>query len=122
MRFNETYIGLARLIVLTAMMLVLAIFKGMWQTIRAKRVDSIPIWLTLFSVACAHFAYRFVNTYVPNQDFRFSVLAVIPLTYFCTVGIMTLPPRVRLLSFFIAIQFAFLCSAFFALVFFTSST
>lgn len=85
---------LASLILLIAMTLVPA---GIWGLITQHRARHrpVPLLVTFWIMLSGALAYRVLYPYVPCQDFRFSVILLVPWIYFVLYGIQALPKIVE---------------------------
>lgn len=68
---------------------------GCWRDLRRRAMHTIPIWVTLAILIVGHLAARWKFPYGPTQDFRYSILLVVPLTYYAIRGVEALPLRLR---------------------------
>lgn len=88
--------GIARLMLLGALLQLPLIVRGAWKWIAQKRERTLFPLVSLSGViTIAHIVYRFRFPFATNQDFRFSMLLVLPLAAFAAHGIVTLRGRWR---------------------------
>lgn len=83
-------------VVSTALGLGLIVFLfsliGGWHVLRERILELLPLWLTPITLLLGHAAYRqFVAPYSSSQDFRYSLLAVLPLAILAVQGMGYLP-------------------------------
>jgi len=116
-RFAEELKGIAIFMNLLALILTLAIIRGIVIAFRRRPPELVPMGLTLAFAMTAHFWYRITKAFAANQDFRFSIILIIPLTYFLVIGITSLPERPSKFFELTLKQFAFLTTGFFLLLF-----
>ncbi len=84
--FPVSFRGVSFLLLLFGMFLFPYIVAGCISSLLRFR-DHAPILLLTLSILSAAFLYRFLFSFAPNQDFRFSVLLMIPIAWFLIRGI-----------------------------------
>lgn len=75
------------------------------------RCPAAPLWLAALALLGAHVAYRLRYPYSFNQDFRFSVLLAVPISYYAVSGMARLPGFLRSAATGVALAFVALSSA-----------
>jgi len=88
---------MGRALLVLSMMLLVPMALGLWRHARLGS-PGFPLCVTTFTLLGAHLAYRFVYPFSFNQDFRFSVLLAVPLSYYTVVGTRELRGRLRLVA------------------------
>lgn len=78
-----------RTILLGSILLLPLLVGGLWMAFTRYLKPSVPLLMTFISVFGAAVVYRVLFAYSSNQDFRFSVLLLIPLAYFLGLGMST---------------------------------
>jgi 4-amino-4-deoxy-L-arabinose transferase-like glycosyltransferase len=119
--FNDRLRDLNKLILLTGMCAAALLLYGCIMEIVRSPKKTFPLWLMLMLLIAASLSYRFRFAYSANQDFRFVVMAVIPLSYFAVRGALSLPMFLRPLGKTLLLFFSVSCALFFTgLAFFPS--
>jgi len=93
-RFEKIY-PLGSALVVFAMLLLPALLWGLLSDMRRRFLASMPIWSTSVVLLAAAIAYPTLFPYAPNQDFRFSILLVVPLAYYVIRGWQEFPTVLR---------------------------
>ena len=73
---------LASSIMLIALILMPLTGIGFFYCIRHRTYDTFPLWITTVILLFGHMAFRQLAPFGPSQDFRYSVLALVPFSYF----------------------------------------
>jgi 4-amino-4-deoxy-L-arabinose transferase-like glycosyltransferase len=84
---------------------------GLFSSLK-RWYDTLPLWLTTLILLIGHAAYRQIAPYSSSQDFRYSILLVIPLAYFLALGWSHLSGRLRLVTSGLLLLFLVLCGGF----------
>jgi len=84
--FAEELKSVAVLLLLSAMMLIPIFILGLIRHTYKQVYDAIPMLFILFIQIGAHLFYRLYATYSSNQDFRFSILLLLPIAYFTIIS------------------------------------
>ncbi|KKW38818.1 hypothetical protein A2454_06870 [Candidatus Peribacteria bacterium RIFOXYC2_FULL_55_14] len=74
-------------ILFLAMLLLPFLFMGFFSSVRKRRYETFPLWFTALTVLLAHAAYRQYAPFSSSQDFRYSMIVIVPFAYFLLVGI-----------------------------------
>ena len=90
--FGATLAPLASLTIFLGLVLFALSVVGGWHTIRERWREWLPVWTVPIALLLAHAAHKqFVAPYSSSQDFRFSILVVIPLALLAVHGMGFLP-------------------------------
>lgn len=103
---------LASVIIISGYTLVPFVFCGLYAMLRRKAMDTFPVWLTLGALLAAHILFRVIAPYSCSQDFRYSLLLIVPFAYCIVVGIRSLPRILRIAGYICSLFFIGVCSAF----------
>jgi len=85
----------------TVLLLICGLFMiplmlwGIFKEVRSRPYDTFPMLLLLCVQAAASFGYRYFFAYAPNQDFRFSIILIIPIAYFVIRGAQHLSGKLQ---------------------------
>ncbi|MBI3331872.1 glycosyltransferase family 39 protein [Candidatus Peregrinibacteria bacterium] len=98
--FGEYNLGaerqlLAITLLLTGMALGSLTVLTLWQEFRAHRLPHFPVLFTLVTVITAHVIYRVLYPYSSSQDFRYSILVLIPLAWAASMPVAREWPVLR---------------------------
>jgi len=96
---GDSLLALASGIILLALALFPLAIIGFYFCVRYRWYKSFPIWITAVVVALGHVAFRQYAPYSSSQDFRYSILFLVPITYFLLVGIRRCSKPVILTSY-----------------------
>jgi len=98
--FGNEKKSIASLILFLSFIPLLTSLFGMAWSARYRLRDSLPYFFMVAFLLAGHAAFRFKYPYSSSQDFRYSILVLLPFAYFLCVGIArTRPPLLaRLLS------------------------
>ncbi len=94
-------IGMA-LIVLLLRMLILDVQRG-------AQSMSAPLWLVFFFHIAGAVVYRIVGPYLPDGNFRFVIVLVVPCAFYIVSGFGRLQTFIEKLHFVLACAFVLLC-------------
>ena len=83
---------------------------GLWKALSKHAYKTLPLWLTLFGILAAHIALRISVPSSTFQDFRYSLVMILPLSFFLLRGMESRYRAVRIYGYTALI--AFLCSSF----------
>lgn len=118
--FGEFHFGDERktfasaILLLSFVPLALSLF-GMAWSLRHRAYASIPHFAVLAVLLAGHAAFRFRYPYSSSQDFRYSVVVLLPFAYFLCVGIGHLKPlALRRLASILTGVFLLACTIFLA--------
>jgi hypothetical protein len=93
---------------------LLAIPLMVFGFIRERCTDPLkhlPFWLLLLLMLAASASYRIHFPYTANQDFRFVVMIIVPLSYYAVSG-TALPMPLRILTRLLLLAFILCCALF----------
>jgi hypothetical protein len=88
-----SYRWLARALTLTALLLIPAFILGLYRSMRERGGSTLPLLITLVAVFFAHWNFVQVAPFISSQDFRYSVILLIPMVFFFIQGVSTLAPK-----------------------------
>lgn len=108
-QFGQQLFLLCSLILALALLLSPAIGIGIWQSIQQNSSVSLPMLLALFLPLLGHVLYRQTAPYSSSQDFRYSIIILIPACFFLLIGIRELPRVFRSIAYYAVIGFIVLC-------------
>lgn len=63
---------------------------GVWKGIRTRLYDVLPLLLLTVLLLAGHAVFRFRFPFSSSQDFRYSILLILPFAYFVTLGLQSL--------------------------------
>jgi len=112
---GAAYKLLARWMVLVALALVPAFLLGLRRAITRKAIGEEPLVATLAGVFVLQWLFLQFAPYLSTQDFRYSVILLVPLVYFFLEGAWTSSERIKAMGIFL-LQIAVLNSAIYLLV------
>ncbi len=84
--FGTPYIVLAQLILAATMLSFVPIAIHLWHDIRRGDPAHLPLRLTLLILLLTHFLYRIFFAFSSSQDFRYSILLIVPLGAYALLG------------------------------------
>ena len=61
--------------------------KGFFAGLRRFRSEAMPLWLAFFILLAGHAFFRFLYPFSSSQDFRYSVLLLVPVAYFALLQV-----------------------------------
>ena len=112
---GAAYKFLGRWMVLTALALASFFAIGLWRALKRRAAEEEPILATLAVVLIAQWLFLQLAPYLSTQDFRFSVLLLVPLAYLSLSEIYRSPPLVHKIATFL-VQLSLVNSAIYLLV------
>jgi len=83
-------------ILFLAMVLLPFLFMGFYSCFRKRWYETFPLWFTAVTVLLAHTAYRQYAPFSSSQDFRYSMISIVPFAYFLLAGIEGCSKPVRI--------------------------
>ncbi|MBP7113843.1 MAG: glycosyltransferase family 39 protein [Candidatus Peribacteraceae bacterium] len=92
----ERYRILAQTILILALLLVPALLFGILIDFRRRFYELLPFHVVMLGMVLAAFLYPYLFPFAPNQDFRFSVILILPAAYYIVRGIESLPLWLRI--------------------------
>lgn len=87
--FDDRFIGQAVSLLFLTMLLLPVMLYGFWRS--RDHLFFAPLSLTTAILLLGHMAYRFYLPQATTQDFRFSVLLIVPFGFFLVKGMEALP-------------------------------
>ncbi len=93
--FGATSAFLASLILAIALLLLPVIGIGVWQGMRNALYENAPMLFALALPLFGHVLYRQTAPFSSSQDFRYSIVTIIPLAYFLITGLRPMPEFFR---------------------------
>lgn len=91
----KRYLVLAQTILILALLLLPALLFGIATDFRRRFREILPFHVAMLGMALAAFMYPYLFPFAPNQDFRFSVILILPAAYYAVRGIEALPLWLR---------------------------
>ncbi|MDP7069491.1 MAG: glycosyltransferase family 39 protein, partial [Candidatus Peribacteraceae bacterium] len=120
--FHDQLRLLARGMLLFGMFGLLMMTVGLIDSFRKRDEDTIPIFVAFVFLLMAAFLYRYNFQYSANQDFRQSIVVVLPAAYFVVRGLSYLQSKIRVKwinrAMFWMLTFGILANATFILLLF----
>jgi hypothetical protein len=89
--FGSGFYFLSSLILLNALVLLPIIGIGLWQACTSRLRTDLPMLLVLLFSIGGHLLYRQTAPFSSSQDFRYSIVSLLPLAYFLITGIRSMP-------------------------------
>lgn len=114
--FGEKFFPLSMLLLTAGMAFIPLMVFGLVREIRS-RAFNVPLCIALAVLLLGHIGYRILYPYSMNQDFRFSMLLLIPLTYYLVKGIDALQGWARDLAMSVITSFSLVSSLFIVTVY-----
>ncbi len=90
--------ALSQVILLLGMAAAGLMFYGLLRELRARWRETLPLWGTLGLLVLGSMTFRFLFRCSCDQDFRFAIVAVVPIAYFAASSVAYLPKRGGLLA------------------------
>lgn len=91
----ESFRVLSQSLLILAMLLLPAMVIGLLVDLRRRFMALLPFHIATFGMCIGAFLYPYFFAFAPNQDFRFSVILIVPAAYYCVRGIETMPVWLR---------------------------
>ena len=95
---GESYRWVARIFMAIALLLVPLFLCGLWSALKKPVGNDVPLLLTFFGVFVTQWGFVQIASYMSSQDFRYSVILLIPITYFFLLYAGKLPAKWSQLS------------------------
>ena len=111
---GNSYRWVARALVATAFLLVPVFLRGIWRSIRDETAHSRPMLLLFGAIFLAQWSFVQVAPFMSSQDFRYSVILLVPIVYYFDRGLADWPVRWRQAGF-LGLQLLILNSAIYLL-------
>ena len=108
------YLWVVRAFILIALLLIPAFILGVYRSLKERSENTLPLLVTLVVVFVAHWDFVQIAPYISSQDFRYSVILLIPMVYFFIESTSSLPTKSGQLFRF-ALQLVILNSAIYLL-------
>ncbi len=105
---------LASAILVCALLLIPLFLLGIWEVLRRGWQQTFPLWFSAAVLLAGHIAFRQSAPYSSTQDFRYSILFLIPAFALVLLGTSRLPAVLRKAAMCVIIMFCVLCAAFLA--------
>jgi hypothetical protein len=109
------YKPLARFMIVVALCLIPPFIIGLYKAVTQRKAEEWPLLLTLGGVFIAQWIFLQLAPYLSTQDFRFSVLLLVPLAWLFLRGTESLPYHIKNCATFL-LQVALLNSAIYLIV------
>lgn len=93
--FADPLKPISQIILFGGLLSLIFIAVGIVHDLLKRWKDTLPILTLLFFLILSSFVYRFKFTYSSNQDFRFVVIALLPLAYYAVQGLDGLPKKLH---------------------------
>jgi len=110
--FPQSLHGISVLILFFALCTLPFIAMGLWKQSTLQLYETIPILLLLLVLLASNVWYRLYVLCTCAQDFRYSIAAILPLSYYLLSGIQQTPPPFQYLGKFIVIGLCASCAIF----------
>jgi len=91
----ERMIVLSRTLLILGFLLLPAMLFGLMTDLRRRFRELLPFHIATFGLLAGAFVYPYIFPFAPNQDFRFSVILILPAAYYALRGIDALPLWLR---------------------------
>ena len=83
---------LARMMMIVSLLLLPPFLLGLYHALKQRAAAEVPLLITLATVFLAHWIFLQAAPFLSTQDFRYSVILLVPMTYFLLKGIDICPP------------------------------
>ena len=117
-RFDNQLTNIARTMLALGILLIPFLIIGFIKALRSPLKQMLPVWLILVLLAAAHMWYRLRAPFSANQDFRFSILLIVPLLVLLLTGLRTKGKYLSGIGRTIFVLLCISCSTFFVLLYF----
>lgn len=114
--FGPLLSTLSSFLLLFSLLLLPVIVFGAVHVLFRKRSSLFPVWFASIVLLAGHAAFRQSNPYGSSQDFRYSVLLLLPIVAFLLMGIDRLPTSIRTIIESLLFTFLGLCGVFLAAI------
>ncbi|OGJ72090.1 hypothetical protein A2454_06865 [Candidatus Peribacteria bacterium RIFOXYC2_FULL_55_14] len=102
---------------LFASLLLIPLLMGFYKSVRYRWYETLPLWFSTIMIMFAHALYRQRAPFSPSQDFRYSILILLPFAYFLAVGVQSVHSKWwRYFWYSIAALYFICCAAFLILI------
>ena len=112
---GAAYKFIGRWMVLTALLLIPFFAYGLWRALKRRAAEDEPLLATLAGVFITQWLFLQLAPYLSTQDFRYSVILLVPLIYYYLSGTYRSPRRIQTMATFL-LQVALLNSVVYLLV------
>ncbi len=106
--FGPLFRPVISVLIALALFLLPVTIWGIWKTLRTQWYASFPLWFSALVLLAGHAVYRQFAPYSSSQDFRYSVLLLVPIMYFTVYGWSQLTGTKRTLATFVMVTFVVL--------------
>lgn len=110
--FGDSLRPLSILLLLTALFLLPLMLLGMFSEMRKKYLGQIPSLSTFFALLLGTAGISLLSPYASGYDFRYALLAALPMTFFLLRGASVLPPLLRSMAYGGILLLGILCGVF----------
>lgn len=90
-------VTLSRTLLLLGLLLLPVTILGFMGDLRRRLMTLLPLHIATLGLLAGAFVYPYLFAFAPNQDFRFSVILILPAAYYLLRGIEMLPAWLTLL-------------------------
>ncbi len=87
----ERQMVLSRTLLILGLLLLPVTLFGLMADLRRRFMELLPFHIATFGLLAGAFVYPYLFPFAPNQDFRFSVILILPAAYYALRGIEALP-------------------------------
>lgn len=87
----ERLMVLSRTLLILGLLLLPVTLFGLMVDLRRRFMELLPFHIATFGLLAGAFVYPYLFPFAPNQDFRFSVILILPAAYYTLRGIDALP-------------------------------
>ncbi len=96
---GHVYRWIARAFILTALLLIPVFLRGIWLSVGKRTGNDFPLLVAFFAVFSAQWVFVQVAPFTSSQDFRYSVILLVPLIYFFIGGASSLRANGKKMAF-----------------------
>lgn len=107
--FGKQYHWLVSYLLLLLFQLFPFFVFGLWRSVNDPWQRQMPLLVLLLLVLLTHLAFRALSPFAPSQDFRYSAVVVVPVSYFTVTGASLSSPLWRNIGFFLMVSFIIAC-------------
>jgi hypothetical protein len=90
---GASYRWLGRIFIIAALLLVPVFLLGLYDALKRRDTYALPLAITFAGVFAAQWNFVQIAPYLSSQDFRYSVILLVPMTYFFLRGVARLPVK-----------------------------